>query len=371
MNSHSNQITEASKIAKKAARRAYPELLAKSCNDQNQLSKVEALYSNLSGIESDYEGKGLEKFISKSKAEPKDKRYRCTPGMITGETTGKYFFKMVTCGRDWCPDCGKIYSQTHSRRIVINIPRVKQILQKSKLQYLIITIPAQLRINFNNKEALNDFRTYWRRKLKREGYKKGVMRYHWAGEDGYIFKPHLNILMPGGWISKNMLAKWRAELAVWFQNYCGTANLPKANIYTAYTSKEEKAKHWVSYVFRSTQVSFNKWSEKTIVGYRNTSVFGKFDPIEKTEEEIAAELLKGFFVDEETGEVEKIRWKMKYSEKRKCLVPDLTKFEDATIEACTLISRGFWTRDRILKPPPDSRQKIKSISGKDFFNFTE
>ena len=364
-------MTTSANIVKKAARRAYPELLAKTCNGTNQDKKLEALYSDLSGIGADAGGTSLEKFISREKAEPKDKRYRCSPGLITGETSGKYFFKMVTCGRDWCPDCGRIHSQTHSRRIIKNIPRVKQILEKSALNYLIITIPPQLRPNFNSKEALNDFRTYWRRKLKREGFTRGIMRYHWAGEDGYKFHPHLNILMPGGFLKPKILAKWRAELAVWFSQYCGTANLPKSNIYTAYTTNEDKAKHWVSYVTRGTQVKYNKWSAETIIGYRNTSIFGKFDPIAKTAEEIEAEAIRGWHIDPETGEAEKIQWKMQYSEKRKCMVPQLSRLEDAAIESCTLLSRGFWVRDRILKPPPDRSGKIHTITGADFFNFTE
>jgi hypothetical protein len=81
---------------------------------------------------------------------------------------------------------------------------------------LIITIPLQIRAYFNSKEALNDFRTYWRRKLKREGYSCGVMRYHWAGEDGYKYAPHINILAPGGYIPKNKLAKLIAYLPLWF-----------------------------------------------------------------------------------------------------------------------------------------------------------
>jgi len=351
-------------VAEKPRRRRYPESYAKTCNGNYTVSdKNLVLDSN----------QRLDEFLEKKTAkEPADKRYRCTPGFLTGSTSSRYFFKMVTCGRDWCPDCGKKHSITHSRRIAINVPRVTQILEDTgSLQYLIVTIPAQVRPLFNTKEALNDFRTYWRRKLKREGFNKGVMRYHWAGEDGYTYKPHLNVLMPGRYLPQPVLIRWRNELADWFQNYCGTANKPAANIYSAYTKSESKAKHWVNYVFRATQTQYNKWSADTIKGYRNTSVFGKWEKIQPTPEEIESQALRGFYLDPVTGEIEKITWQMQYSQKRKCLVPKLAKMEEISIEACELISRAFWSREKILKPPPDSSQKIRSISGKDFFNFVE
>lgn len=352
-------------LEKKAPRSGYPESLAKSCNPAET-----GLEGDLTGIETDHNGSALQKFISSKKVEPRDKRYRCSPGMITGETSNKYYFKMVTCGKDWCPDCGRLFSQVHSRRIVKNVPRIQHILSFSELQYLIITIPPAIRSIFNDKIALNDFRTYWRRKLKREGYSKGVMRYHWAGDDGFLWHPHLNILLPGGFIPKKTLAKWRSELAIWFKSYCGTSYYPKANIYSAYTDCQEKGKHWVNYVFRGTQASYNKWTAETIKGYRNTSVFGTF-PKELTEEQIEAELLKGYQVDQETGEIEKIRWKMQWSSKRECLVPLLTPIDQAGLSSATLISRGFWMRDRILEPPPDKVSKIESITGQSFFNFVE
>jgi len=351
----------------KAPRSGYPESYAKTCNRNEESVEISNLENDLTGIETDNTGKALDKFISKHKSEPKDKRYKCSPGMICGETSSKYFFKMVTCGKDWCTDCGRLYSQTHSRRTIKNYPRVKHILSYSKLQYIIITIPTHIRGIFNSKDCLNDFRTYWRRKLKREGYEKGIMRYHWAGEDGFLFHPHLNILVPGGYIQKKKLAKWRAELAMWFKSYLNISYFPKSNIYSAYTDCEEKAIHWVNYIFRATQTSYNKWTADTINGYRNTSIFGKFPPSDDLEEN----LLKGVHIDQETGEIEKIRWKMRYSQKRQCLVPQLVSIDSISLESCTLISRGYWTRERILKPPPDRISKIESISGKDFFNFTE
>lgn len=353
---------------KKALRSSYPESIAKSCNGNND-PKIAALSIDETGIESYKSAAGLDRYLKKRQPlEPGDKKYRCSAGFITGSTSTKYFFKMVTCGRDWCPDCGKFGSITHCRRIVKNKMRAEQILESNKLQYLVITIPAQIRYIFNSKNSLNDFRTYWRRKLKREGYNKGIMRFHWAGEDGYIYAPHLNILVPGGFIQKKILAKWRAELAVWFRTYCKTANLPKANIYSAYTINPDKAKHWVNYIFRATQTTYNKWSAETIKGYRNTSIFGKWEKIKADPE---AEALKGIYINQETGEIEKITWQMQYSDKRKCLVPKLSKLEEISLESCSLISRAFWIRDRILKPPPEKVNKISSIMGHDFYNFTE
>jgi hypothetical protein len=255
---------------------------------------------------------------------------RCTRQYFVGQTSNAQYFKAIQCGKDWCSDCGQILSTTHKRRINPIFPRLRTTLQAGfSIGYLVITIPKELRKAFLSKEALKDFRDYWRRKLKREGYEYGVIRYHWAGEDGYQWHPHLNILFPAGFIPRETLSIWRDELSKWFAEYLDlklqkrynpeTRQMekifPASNLYFHYLKpKDENAEsklwHWVKYVTRATQTQPNKVSIKVISGFRNTSIFGgkNWIPTLYKPEEIEAAARKGFEFDPETGEIEKIVW---------------------------------------------------------------
>lgn len=258
-------------------------------------------------------------------------QYRCTTTYLVGSTSKANYFKAITCGRDWCADCGAIHSTTHRRRIEPIFPRLRTAQQMGKsIGYLVITVPKELREKFLNQEVLKDFRRYWKDKLTREGFKYGIIRYHWAGEDGYRWHPHLNILFPAGYITEETLYRWRAELSKWFSSYLHLKperiwnpetkkkerKFPASNLYYHYLkpnaeNAESKLYHWVKYVLRATQTQPNKATLKIINKFRNTSVFGKKKDWPETlrkEEEILAKARAGYEIDEETGEVEKIEW---------------------------------------------------------------
>ena len=241
-----------------------------------------------------------------------------------------------------------------------------------KVNYLIITIPSYLRAAYYSKEALNDFRTYWRRKLKREGFSLGVSRWHWAGEDGRKWHPHLNLLIQGAFIPKPILYRWRAELSQWWQDYFGLTFKPGANIYTSYTADPDKLRHWVNYVFRATLTQgADKLTKATIYKYRNTAIIGakkSWPIIAQTPEQIRAEALKGYQVDEETGEIEKIRWTKNRDTGKGC---QRYRLAEINLETCEKIAPGLyrrwwnWTQNRKInylklaevsinnaKPPP-------------------
>jgi hypothetical protein len=258
-------------------------------------------------------------------------QYRCTTTYLVGATSKASYFKAITCGRDWCADCGANHSTTHRRRIDPIFPRLRTAQQMGKsIGYLVITVPKELREKFLNQEVLKDFRRYWKDKLTREGFKYGIIRYHWAGEDGYRWHPHLNILFPAGFITEETLYRWRAELSKWFSTYFQLKperiwnqvtkkkerKFPASNLYYHYLkpsadNAESKLYHWVKYVLRATQTQPNKSTLKIINKFRNTSVFGKKKDWPETlrkEEEILAKARAGYEINEETGEVEKIVW---------------------------------------------------------------
>lgn len=325
----------------------YAQNIAKTCNEN---------FEN-PGISID--DQAFEQFLKrKSPKEEPDKIYRCTRKMIWGETQKNNYYKLLVCGKEWCKDCGKMHSITHDRKIQAVFPKFKRLIENENqaIGYLIVTIPKELRNFFRNPKALNDFRTYWRRKLKRFGANCGLIRYHWAGDDGYHWHPHLNILFPSDWIELETLRQWRADLSKWFSDYCQTEKQLKANLYYSFTYEVGKLNHWVSYVTRPTQIKYNPWNEKTIKGYRNTAPFGKFP--EPTPEEIAAQTTEtnGFEIHED-GTREQIIWRKKYNQIKQ-------KWELETISILHIRTndlfcegRGFFREEKFSincpdKPPP-------------------
>jgi len=283
--------------------------------------------------------------------------YRCSKGFIWGESSQNNFYKMITCGKEWCADCGKKHSIPHDRRISRHLKSFLGFSQaKKSIQYLVITIPAELRSLYRSKEALAKFRSYWKDKLKREGHQFGVCRYHYCGEDGYLWKPHLNILTPGGFLPKETLRQFREDLGRWFKMEHKLSYTPTANIYTNYTTEEGKIRHWLSYVMRATQVLYNKLNEETIKGFRNVAPWKDknfeipeyiAEEKEKTAEEEAAS--QGFDLLPD-GTKEKIVWRMKFDELKKRWRPDVVPVEQTRIDDMVLIRRGFWKEKKYLEP---------------------
>ena len=343
----------------------YPEPLAKSCNS-DKLSNPTTL---IDGCTND--SKLFDQYLESRKPQaPQKGLYKCTRYFLHGSTKNNNYLKSITCGREWCPDCSKLNSEAHKRRVSAIAPRFKALLQEGhSIGYLIVTVPYELRDKFQSKEVLNDFREYWRRKLKRELKKAvGIVRYHWAGEDGLNFAPHLNILIPTGFIQLKKLQKWRKELSHWFASYF---DLPKktrwnktkkkmeqvfisSNLFFNYISKndpdkETKLIHKIKYILRATQTQRNKITEATIYKYRNTSIFGKkkdWPKYEMTEAEAEMAALKGFEVDPETGEFEKIIWEKTWSDEKEKFVPYHVPVTFYKKEELTEIAPGFFKRPK-------------------------
>ena len=224
---------------------------------------------------------------------PKVNLYKCSEGFLVGSTTpgqmdGRFYLKMLFCRKEWCPCCGSDYSIPHERRILALFNKV---ISTKKLGYLVVTVPKELREFFKDIKVLRDFKTYFKRKLKRtekiqngwktvpgkefkkscrvsfkpnyitrEGYKYGFIRYHYAGEDGTEYKPHLNILIPEGYLKTAILDQWKKDLVSWFITYFNIDPeifTPVGNIYYQYCQPEQTGKkiHWLKYITRSTLVT--------------------------------------------------------------------------------------------------------------------
>jgi len=246
----------------------------------------------------------------------------CSPGFIRGHSETHTFFKIIYCGREWCPFCGAYLSPVHIRRIA---RLTEKTVQLNLANYWVVTIPEELRHLFG-KQDFNAMRSYIVQKLKRTyPGTRGFSRWHWAGDKHpKKFAPHLNVLFEGpGWIEPANLDKFRRELSAWFKAYFKLHYFPAPNFFTRYSSSPEKIKHWTNYISRATFMGNAATIQDLIKGYRNTAPFGKFDKPTNESTDPLNQALKGIditdgtriiwerqqkivvkeWIDKETGEV--------------------------------------------------------------------
>jgi len=246
---------------------------------------------------------------------------KCSGIFIAGRCEGGHrHLKAAVCNREWCTECGKEGSIAHRRRIG---RWYKKYHTFESVGYLVVTVPAELRNEFKDQKALADFRKYVRRKLQRTdlkgnsqviesqyeyttkagkvrrgtrrkevGYSHGFIRYHYAGDcdnckgagciqcrqtgAGSAFKPHLNCLLPEGYVSKKKLALFRADVAEWFKKRFKLERAPKGNIFYNYSKGEAQKGHRLKYVTRATFLKYDKEVAEVLHGYHTASSWGKF-----------------------------------------------------------------------------------------------
>lgn len=227
---------------------------------------------------------------------------RCTTGFLFGECSNAHTWaRAQLCNKEWCPDCGAKNSYVHKQRIA---RWWDKIMQMKNCGYMVVTIPDQVRDHFKNKKLLSEFRTYFKRKLQREGFDRGLSRYHWAGdceackgkgaETGCLFcdctgasrewKPHLNFLIEGKFIPKEDLERWRTDLGLYFKKRFPDAfkgSDPMGNIYYNYGTTPGYKIHKLKYVTRATWRFGDRYHYGDILdvikGFRCSSSWGKFE----------------------------------------------------------------------------------------------
>lgn len=155
----------------------------------------------------------------------------CSPGYVSGTCQmGHKFAAPFLCGKEYCKDCGMDGSPIHSRRVSrwANITD-----QFKKLGYLVFTFPKEVRFLFLDKKILSDYRYQLRRKLTRDGFNKGLARWHFFGDcktcmgkgcrfcnqtgSGTEWNPHLNLFIDCGFMEN--LTDFLDNYRRWSKNY--------------------------------------------------------------------------------------------------------------------------------------------------------
>jgi len=212
----------------------------------------------------------------------------CAKRYIRGDMDGKHYYKALFCGREYCPRCGRNMSIPHRRRVGRLWHRWFQL---STWRYMVFTIHPSQRHKVGQKELqlLTTLVSKW---LKKDGYDRGFARWHFAGEDGTTWHPHLNIMVEGGWLEEDDLPYFRNAWAAILEKVTGIYAPGEFN--ARYSTKESKACHWLKYIYRATYKGQDKHIWSILKGFRNTRTWGKFDKNAKPAQNLALETLKGF-----------------------------------------------------------------------------
>ena len=208
---------------------------------------------------------------------------------------GHQYIKVIYCGKEWCRNCRE---QSHNRRIARWLP--KAMVMKS-FGYFIFTIPLEMRQHYQDKKNLSQLRRYLRRRLK-QIYPdlKALVRWHWFGDNPYVYHPHLNMMVSSfEKLPKKELERIKEDYRKALERFTGIKLNKKVDVYYHYYSSEgfkreyeQKGKkltdeqaqelyrkalwHKLRYITRATFVIYNQQLAQGLKNYRNSVVWGRF-----------------------------------------------------------------------------------------------
>jgi hypothetical protein len=183
------------------------------------------------------------------------------------EECGVEYVVRKPCGREWCPECGREYSLYH-RQVYLRILAyaLEMLYDAGAVGYLVITCPEELREEWMDKEVLNEVVRYIRRLLEREGFKYGLYRWHFAGDKGRRWYPHLNILIPGGFIEPEKLERIKTLIYKRFGIKV---------VYYSYIKNPAKLRHVARYIARPTWLLQDEVKPEEFKNFRKMGIWGK------------------------------------------------------------------------------------------------
>ena len=184
---------------------------------------------------------------------------------------GHFAFRALLCGREWCADCGAKDSDAHKRRWQRWLPKVQRL---AVIGYLVVTFPEPVRLGLRTKDGLRAAQQTVTDLLRSHGWWRGLRRWHFFGDHGGTFHPHLNYLLDSGYIDKRRLASLKRDLRAAFGR--------ELVIHYQFASEPAKLLHLIKYVTRATFTDY-QWDRElasNLYNFRNTWCWGKWnDPI--------------------------------------------------------------------------------------------
>ena len=233
-----------------------------SINNCQQLSRIGIHYPYLEPI-----AKGYKNHHEDSLGRDGDEVFEreCGYWAILGRCDcGRTYAKKLVCGREWCPKCRDV---TEGRRFARWLPKAQQM---RVMGYMVITFPPEVRPH--SKKELRRLRRGIIRGLKRLGVKRGLSRWHFFGESGGKWHPHLNLLLDCGRISPALLNRIKSMIA-------RIAGCRMCVVNYRYTRVVSRKVHMLKYVCRNTFLdkSWDPWMASGLYGFNNCHSWGTWD----------------------------------------------------------------------------------------------
>lgn len=180
---------------------------------------------------------------------------------------GHRFAKELVCSKDWCRNCGSKGSIAHNRRIARWLPKIMQF---QSMGYLVFTLPQELESKFMNKKALTRLGRKVQKMLKGLGFARGLRRWHWFGDRSPRWRPHLNVMVDGGWLTPEVLEEIKG-------GYADILGVGMADVFYRYLTSPGEMYHTLKYVCRATFLDY-EWDTEMAMelhGFRNMVVWGR------------------------------------------------------------------------------------------------
>ncbi|GAI72640.1 unnamed protein product, partial [marine sediment metagenome] len=143
-----------------------------------------------------------------------------------------------------------------------------------------ITFPLEVRPLMRNPKVLSLLAKKARKAYRQAGYRKVYTRWHFFGEHGEKYHPHLNVLYDGRWLSKQELASFKDYLRRKLLPR-SIAKLIKRNlvIHHQYTRNPKRKMHWIKYVTKATflERSWDEPLDNALFGFHNGCFAGTWN----------------------------------------------------------------------------------------------
>jgi hypothetical protein len=198
----------------------------------------------------------------------KDQRYVCGVWK-RGECVicGYKYWVRVPCRREWCPECGKEGSLYHRWVYYRLLPYALQMVgMAGALGYLVVTCPKEHREAMKEPKVMSEFREEVSGICEEEGLWPAVYRWHFAGDKGRCWYPHLNVLFPMGYIEPEDLDRIKRKIE---------RRIGVRVVYYEYTRELGKVMHIVRYVSRPTWNLQNEVGPERFKNFKKWGVWGK------------------------------------------------------------------------------------------------
>lgn len=220
-------------------------------------------------------GRGdYKEYVDKSHPELSGKPWpECASWALGGECeSGHQFWKVIMCGKEWCPDCGEDGSWIHKRREARWLPKIQQL---ESYGYYVIEWPIESRGKLRSKEALSRAGKQVKGAFKTLGYDRGLRRWHWFGDDNpgdRGWNPHLNLIVPGRYLPETELERVKAYLRY-------VLHEPDLIVHYSYRQTVPEMLHGLRYITRATfwDKGWDPAMVEVVDGFHNSQTWGRWD----------------------------------------------------------------------------------------------